>query len=80
MPERVVLICDKPRCENTGIVYTVSDDKATKQVILCEEHSAGVREVMYWGRSPAPGRKTSPRPAASGTSKDRLLAIQVNED
>lgn len=76
VPEKVVLVCDSPGCENGGERYNVEIGGRRYAVILCTTHSAPVREVAKWGELVTPERHDAPQ---RGTDPKRLRTLIVDD-
>lgn len=74
MPEEIVLKCDVDSGER-GIRYFISTETGgSREVILCENHSAPLRKILELSR-PVRNRRPGGDSSKTGTSQARLRAI-----
>ena len=81
MPEVIErkMVCDKPRCSNTGRRYIIDDGEQPRQMILCDPHAGNtsVTDAMEIGE-PAPLASIRTR-RTRGLSRDRLHSLISDE-
>jgi hypothetical protein len=86
---QVMLVCDLHEDEVEGVeTVAFGLDGTSYEIDACEEHAAQLRDAFApyvgaarrAGRAPAtarrPARSGSPRPAASGSDRERVQAIR----
>lgn len=75
MPVREVLECDAPGCTNVAVYVGVTVGGKTYEVLLCDEHTAPLREAAKWGRLLRGTRGRVPASRPRDASEDRLVSL-----
>lgn len=75
MPERTILYCDAPGCEEEGTYETVTVDGKSYDVILGPKHKQVLRELAGWGRPSPQTRSGTVRRSRRDTDPRRLMSL-----
>jgi hypothetical protein len=75
VPERRLLYCDAPGCDEQGEYETFTLDGKTYKVILGPKHRAVLEDMAKWGRQVRGARAAVQRRPRRGTDEARLLSL-----
>lgn len=78
MPEKTILYCDAPGCDEEGQYETITVDGRAYDVIVGQKHQKVLREMAGWGRPARAGRGT--RDGRRKTTDPRRLMELLDAD